>query len=202
VFFIKPSDLRVSDETEVAVWLKSMKDKYPFLNVAEHQEKPEAEKFARKLLQDLSRRQQGEKRRLELHPWIQIGPDILRELDAAERSAELKHGSRDLEVDLRTLSDRLKTLGRHVSQRLDRIALADLAIGNLRRGHEHFVGRHKELRQLHDIMVTGGPQSGGSGMGGRGMIAATFAPGGMGKTALARQYAHAYAEFGRWFVKV
>ena len=80
--------------------------------------------------------------------------------------------------------------------------MADLAPGNVRRSHEHFVGRHRELCALHDVLVTGGAQSGGSGMGGRALIAAAHSPGGLGKTALARQYAHAYAEYfaagGTW----
>ncbi len=107
-------------------------------------------------------------------------------------------------ADLRTLAERLAGLDRHIARRLDRLALADLAPGNIPRAHEHFVGQHRELRELHDIMLTGGPQSGGRGMGGRSMIAAAFSPGGLGKTALARQYAHAYAEWyaagGTWEV--
>ncbi|MCW5559762.1 MAG: hypothetical protein KIT22_18250, partial [Verrucomicrobiae bacterium] len=139
---------------------------------------------------------------LELHPWFESGPEVLKELDAAARSDGVKEAPRNPSQDPRVLADRLADLDRHIARRLDRIALADLAPGNLPQSHEHFVGRHKELRELHDIMLAGGPQTGGSGMGGRGLIAAAFAPGGLGKTALARQYAHAYAEFyaagGRW----
>ena len=153
-------------------------------------------------LADLKRRNRTHD--LEFEPWFGRGPEILRQLDAAERSGELKQSPRDSAHDLRTLSDRLDALGRRIAIRLDRIALADLAPGNVVRGTEHFVGRHRELSELHTSLTTGGPQSGGRGMGGLGMIAAAHSPGGLGKTALARQYAHAYAEFyaagGTWEV--
>ena len=153
-------------------------------------------------LDDLNRRNHTPK--LELHPWFERGPEVLKQLDAAERSEEVKKAGQDPADDPRSLAKRLAALVRHIAARLDRMALADLAPGNVARSHEHFVGRHRELSKIHTIMTTGGPQSGGHGMGGRGMIAAAFSPGGLGKTALARQYAHAYAEFyaagGTWEV--
>ncbi|MBC8113107.1 MAG: toll/interleukin-1 receptor domain-containing protein, partial [Candidatus Saccharimonas sp.] len=151
-------------------------------------------------LEDLNRR--NRQHHCELQPWFERGPEILAELDAAERSAAVKSSPRAPAEDLRTLGERLDALDRRIAARLDQIALADLAPGNVVRSHEHFVGRHHELSTLHTLMMTGGPKSGGRGMGGRGMIAAAHSPGGLGKTALARQYAHAYAGFyaagGTW----
>ncbi len=200
IYFVTPGDLSLREDQQLADWLRQMEEKYPWFTVAERQLTAQAERLARPFLADVRRRQRTQN--LELHPWYESGPQVLRELDAAERSAAVKAAPRDPAADTRTLKERLEGLDRHIAQRLDRIALADLAPGNVPRSHEHFVGRHRELRELHDIMTEGGPQIGGRGMGGRGMIAAAFSPGGLGKTALARQYAHAYAEFyaagGTW----
>lgn len=199
VYFVTPGDLRLKEVQSIAEWLTAIEAKYPWFKARSF--KPEAERTARRMAEDLTGRR-NKSTHLELQPWYEHGPEVLRELDAAARSAEVKAQSRDSAADLRTLAERLDGLDRHIAQRLDRLALADLAPGNIGRSHEHFVGRHAELRQLHDILLKGGPQSGGRGMGGRGIIAATFAPGGLGKTALARQYAHAYAEWyaagGTW----
>ena len=194
IFFVTPDSLTAKDDQKLAAWLA-----------------------------DLNRRNRDHN--CELQPWFERGPEILRQLDAAERLAELRERPRGIPPgvrasgcssaaatagpvhpdrlqadsqaqadDLRTLAQRLDALDRRIASRLDHIALADLAPGNVVRSHEHFVGRHEELSALHTIMLTGGPQSGGRGLGGRGIIAATHSPGGLGKTALARQYAHAYAE--------
>jgi hypothetical protein len=203
IYFVTPADLRLAEDQAISAWLGQMEAKYPWFRASSTQLTPEAEALARPFTADVIQRR-NKTPNLELHPWFASGPEVLRELDAQARSLEVKKTPRDPAADLRTLAERLEGLDRHIARRLDRIALADLAPGNVPRAHEHFVGRHQELRQLHDIMLTGGPQSGGSGMGGRGMVAATFAPGGLGKTALARQYAHAYAEFyaagGTWEV--
>jgi tetratricopeptide (TPR) repeat protein len=143
-------------------------------------------------LKDLQRRNRTAN--CELQPWFDRGPEILKELDAAARSLEVKNAPRAPTDDPRTLAERLTALDIRIAARLDSIALADLAPGNISRSHEHFVGRHAELSALHTILTTGGEKSGGHGTGGYGMIAAAFSPGGLGKTALARQYAHAYAE--------
>lgn len=45
-------------------------------------------------------------------------------------------------------------------------------VAELKRGHADYSGR--ELRELHDLMMGGGPQGGGRGMGGRGMIVAAY----------------------------
>ncbi|MCA9032276.1 MAG: hypothetical protein KDA66_15775, partial [Planctomycetaceae bacterium] len=200
IFFITPSDLSLGEKQQIADWLTDIKAKYPHLRIADRLLAADDEQRTRQFSADLSRRNRTSF--FELQPWFEQGPQVLQQLDAAERSAEVKAAGRNPEGDLRTLADRLQQLDRHIAWRLDRLALADLSPGNVARGHEHFVGRHRELSTLHTILTQGGPQSGGSGMGGRGMIAATHSPGGLGKTALARQYCHAYAEFyacgGTW----
>ena len=209
IFFVAPDDLRLAENQRILDWLAEMEQKYPWFKHNPNRCGPDAERLAQPFVKDLNRR--NNKFVVELHDWFACGDRILREQDAAERLKAIRDSGRDPSADERTLQQRLDEfdnrlveLDRHIARRLDRLALADLAPGNLTRSHEHFVGRHQELCELHTIMLTGGPQSGGSGMGGRGMIAATFAPGGLGKTALARQYAHAYAEFyaagGTWEV--
>ena len=193
IYFVTPADLRPQQDQAIAEWLQGVAKRYPWFSPASRRLDETGEHRARSFLTDLHRRNKTPL--CELQPWIEQGPQMLRELDAAARSLDAKNAPRDPAADLRTLAQRLDGLDRHIARRLDRIALADLAPGNLSRSHEHFVGRHRELRELHDIMVQGGPQSGGHGTGGLGMIAATFSPGGLGKTALARQYGHAYAEF-------
>jgi hypothetical protein len=69
-------------------------------------------------------------------------------LDAGRRSASVTGSARDPTADLRSLEDRLERSG-----------LAELAPGDLGRSHEHFVGRQRELCQLHDNILTGGPPS-------------------------------------------
>ena len=132
----------------------------------------------------------------DLRPWFKLGPQVLAELDAAERLAELRRNpERDIN-DVVTLAERLKAMDEHISTRLDRCLLADLAPGKLSlgRSYPHFVGRHKELRQLHQSLIADKI----------GLVTAVHGLGGQGKTALAIQYAHAYADFyaagGRWVI--
>lgn len=80
-------------------------------------------------------------------------------------------------------------LGQNITRQLDSRALADRAPGNISRSPDYFVGRQKELADLHRVLTAGGAPQGG-----RGMIVATFSPGGLGKTAFARQYAHVHAD--------
>ncbi len=195
IYFIAPDDLDWPESQRLADWLTDMQDKYPWFQARPEQLTADAERLARPFVADVRRRQGAARLRVELLPWWRSGPAVLGELDAGERSEQLRGNDRDVGADLRGLDERLAALDRHIARRLDRIALADLAIGNLPRSHAHFVGRHQELRALHEIMLTGGAAHGDRGSGGRGLIAATFSPGGLGKTALARQYAHAYAEF-------
>lgn len=200
IFFVTPNDLRLEKDQHLTDWLSRMEKTYPWFKADANRIKSDTETRARSLLTDMDRRNRTQG--MELHPWFDAGPEVLKRLDARARSQIVKGEGRDDTKDFRLLNERLQLLDRHIARRLDRMTLAGLAPGNSPRSHEHFVGRHQELRRLHTIMMTGGAQSGGSGMGGRGLIAAAFSPGGLGKTALARQYAHAYAEFyaagGRW----
>lgn len=66
--------------------------------------------------------------------------------------------------------------------------LAASTPGNIQTSQTHFVGRQTELGELHRALTAGGTAQGGCGM-----IVATFSPGGLGKTALARQYAQVHA---------
>ena len=94
------------------------------------------------------------------------------------------------------MAQRLDELDKRIATRLDRCLLADFAPGgqSLGRSYPHFVGRHRELRDLHRALITER----------MGVVTAVHGLGGQGKTALAIQYAHAYAEFyaagGRWVV--
>ena len=63
--------------------------------------------------------------------------------------------------------------------------------GNVERPNERFVGRIEEMRRLHEMV----------GLGRVGVLTAVHGLGGIGKTALAIQYAHVYADYyagGRW----
>ena len=132
----------------------------------------------------------------DLRPWFSKGPQILAELDAAERLAELRRNPALDHDQILTLADRLKLMDVHISTRLDRCLLAELAPGrhSLGRSYPHFVGRHKELRNLHQSLIADRI----------GLVTAVHGLGGQGKTALAIQYAHAYADFyaagGRWVI--
>ena len=132
----------------------------------------------------------------DLRPWFHKGPQLLAEMDASERLADLRRNP-SLDTDqILQLADRLKSMDEHISTRLDRCLLADLAPGiySLGRSYPHFVGRHKELRDLHHALIADKI----------GIVTAVHGLGGQGKTALAIQYAHAYADFyaagGRWVI--
>jgi hypothetical protein len=154
---------------------------------------PEQQASVAGWMRDLDRRNQT--LTVDLQPWYQRGPQLLLELDAAERAGELKQAPRDPAADLRPLAERMGALSRHIGRRLERLRLADLAPGNIGRSLERFVGRHAELIRLHRSVQEGRA----------GLITATHSPGGLGKTALAWQYAHAYAEFfvagGTWILR-
>lgn len=130
----------------------------------------------------------------DLRSWFDRGPDVLAEIAAAERLDELRRSPATDEHDLLTLADRLERLDATIANRLDRCLLADLAPGNLGRSYLHFVGRHRELVELHGALTSDRT----------GLLTAAHGLGGQGKTALAVQYAFAYAEFyaagGRWIV--
>ncbi len=146
------------------------------------------------MIDDLKRRNQTRGGDFDLREWFESGPELLRETDAAERLAELRAYPQEDTHKLLPLAERVAALDRHITKRLDRCLLAELAPGNLPRSYPHFVGRHDELRRLHDHLIGGKT----------GLITALHGLGGLGKTALAVQYAFAYAEFyaagGRWIL--
>jgi len=92
--------------------------------------------------------------------------------------------------DVRT---RLDDLERSLRTRLSRLRRIASAAGNLPAHNPRFVGREAEMRGLHEA----------AGLGQLGLISAVHGIGGLGKTALAIQYAFAYADFypgGRWLI--
>lgn len=202
IFFVKPADLRIEEEVTISDWLERMQARYRWFVPRLQTPSVDGGTQVRSFAEDLWRRNHSSS--CELHPWFDGGPDVLQQSDAAERSLDVRSAGRAIGDDDRSLGERLEAIDRQISKRLDRIALADLAPGNIGRGHAHFVGRHRELSRLHTVLTVGGPSRGGRGSGGMGVIATVFSPGGLGKTALARQYAHAYAEFfaagGTWEV--
>ena len=89
---------------------------------------------------------------------------------------------------------RMEELNRQIRDRLGRIRKTLEAKGNVDRHNERFVGRTFELRRLRELV----------GLGKVGVLTAVHGLGGMGKTALAVEYAHAFAhEYpgGRWQVR-
>ena len=89
--------------------------------------------------------------------------------------------------------NRLDDLKRSLHARLSRLRRMREAPGNLPAHNPRFVGREAEMQRLHEA----------AGLGRFGVLTAVQGMGGVGKTALAIQYAHAYADFypgGRWLV--
>jgi len=130
----------------------------------------------------------------QLQPWYKAGSERAQELDAAERAGALRQVDVESEQDL-PLSERVRRLNLRICRRLDRIHLADQVIGNTGRPYRHFVGRHKQLRELHETLTAKQTE----------LLATVHSPGGLGKSALARQYAAAYADWyaagGVWELK-
>jgi tetratricopeptide (TPR) repeat protein len=88
---------------------------------------------------------------------------------------------------------RLDDLERSLHTRLSRLRRLREASGNLPAHNPRFVGREAEMQRLHEA----------AGLGRFGVLTAVQGMGGVGKTALAIQYAYAYADFypgGRWLV--
>ena len=88
---------------------------------------------------------------------------------------------------------RLDDLNRALQDRLSRLRRLAAAPGNLPAPNPHFVGRLTEMARLHRSV----------GLGQFGVLTALQGMGGLGKTALAIQYASAYADFypgGRWLI--
>ncbi len=101
-----------------------------------------------------------------------------------EGAAALQH------MDVRT---RLEELERTLHERLSKLRRLASAPGNLPAHNPRFVGRELEMQRLHES----------AGLGRFGVLTAIQGMGGLGKTALAIQYACAYADFypgGRWLL--
>ena len=88
---------------------------------------------------------------------------------------------------------RLDDLRRSLADRLSRLRRIADAPGNLLAHNPRWVGRGEEMGRLHEA----------AGLGAFGVLTAVQGVGGMGKTALAIQYAYSYADFypgGRWMI--
>jgi len=92
------------------------------------------------------------------------------------------------------VSTRLQELTKQVWKQVHSGEMADRRRGNLDQANERFVGRSSEMRRLHRMV----------GLGRMGVLTAVNGLGGIGKTALALQYAHAYGSFfsgGCWQIR-
>lgn len=86
---------------------------------------------------------------------------------------------------------RLEELKKALHSRIHRMRRIAKAPGNLPAPNARFVGREREMQSLHNSV----------GLGKFGVLTAVHGVGGLGKTAIAFQYAYAYADFypgGRW----
>ena len=153
---------------------------------------PQADPLLAAWIDDIMRRNRGGQ--FELVPWFAGGPEILRELDVVERLADLRAHPQTDKGKLLDLAGRVEAIDHFIARRLDRTTLAEIAPGNLDASYSHFVGRQRELRLLHAGLIADKI----------GLVGALHGLGGQGKTALAIQYAYAYAEHyaagGRWFL--
>ena len=123
-----------------------------------------------------------------LLPWVQ---DLMRR-QFVDLRAFVVEGSEALQSE--NLRGRIQILDQQIADRLDRAARAGKAKGNVDRHNPEFVGRRRELLELRKALARGTV----------GVITAVHGLGGVGKTALATEYAHAYAsEYGggRWLVR-
>ncbi len=110
----------------------------------------------------------------DFRPWFYSGEDCLREVAVNER--------------MRQLSTQLK-------ERITKGERAEHCLGNIDANNTHFIGRSSEMRRLRTQFVEPGAI---------GVLTAIHGLGGVGKTAIAIQYAHAFADQyggGRWLVR-
>ena len=110
----------------------------------------------------------------DLRPWYDRGKEALHDAAVQERMGNLKRQI----VDTITRGERIEK-----------------SLGNVDAHNPHFIGRAANLRMLRDNFVKPGHV---------GVITAVNGVGGLGKTALAIEYAHAFAyEYGggRWQVR-
>lgn len=92
------------------------------------------------------------------------------------------------------VQDRVERLNQRIAERIQRGELAEQSLGNVDAHNAHFIGRSEDLRRLRETVALGKV----------GVLTAVHGLGGMGKTALAIEYAHAFAhEYGggRWQVR-
>ncbi len=93
-----------------------------------------------------------------------------------------------------TVKERMRQLNLGLKERIGRGEKAEKALGNVDAHNPHFIGRTAELRRLREAVALGRV----------GVLLAVHGLGGVGKTALAIEYAHAFAhEYGggRWQVQ-
>ena len=114
------------------------------------------------------------RQRFDLRPWSAEGEAALHDQAVRERMA---------------------ALNQRLAETIRQGELAESSLGNVDAHNPHFQGRQASLRQLRDNFVK--PET-------IGVLTAVNGVGGLGKTALAIEYAHAYAhEYGggRWQVR-
>ena len=110
----------------------------------------------------------------DLRPWYDQGEEALRETAVRERMGKLNH---------------------QIAEIILRGERAEKSLGNVDAHNPHFIGRMVNLRLLRENFVKPGNI---------GVVTAVNGIGGLGKTALAIEYAHAFADEyggGRWQVR-
>jgi hypothetical protein len=110
----------------------------------------------------------------DLRPWYEQGEEALREGAVLER---------------------LGKLNRQIVQTITRGERAEKSLGNVDAHNPHFIGRTANIRMLRENFVKPGHI---------GVVTTVNGVGGLGKTALAIEYAHAFADEyggGRWQVR-
>jgi tetratricopeptide (TPR) repeat protein len=93
-----------------------------------------------------------------------------------------------------TLQERMRQLNLGLRERIDRGENAENGLGNVDAHNLHFIGRSTELRRLRESVALGPV----------GQLTVVHGLGGIGKTALAIEYAHAFAHDyggGQWQVR-
>ena len=110
----------------------------------------------------------------DLRPWSQQGEQALQEVAVRER---------------------MEKLNRRIAETILRGERAEKSLGSVDAHNPHFIGRGSSLRTLRENFVKPGHI---------GVVTAVNGIGGLGKTALAIEYAHAFADEyggGRWQVR-